>query len=227
MPESTISMVHPMEELLKTRPKGFLKLGDLIEGTVLKKRGTNLFLDLGDKGTGTVFGREFQNAKEDIKKLKIGDAVSGKVVALENEDGLIELSIKEAGSEALWKEVAALKASQNVLDLKVVDSNKGGLVLEWKGTRGFLPASQLKSAHYPKVEGGDKEKISEELKKLVGEALSVTVLDFEVREEKLIFSEKGTESEELKKIIGKYKVGDTIEGEITGVVEFGVFIKQL
>ncbi|MEK7559698.1 MAG: S1 RNA-binding domain-containing protein [Patescibacteria group bacterium] len=214
-----------MEELLKSKSRAFLKLGELVEGAVLQKRGTNLFLDLGDRGMGIVFGREFQNAKDIIKKLKIGDLISVKVVDLENENGLVEFSIKEAGSDVLWKEAAALKESQDALELKVTDSNKGGLVIEWKGVKGFLPASQLSSAHYPKVEGGDKEKISEELKKLIGQTLSLIVLDVSPKEEKLIFSEKGIISEDVKKIVEKYKVGDVIEGEITGVVEFGVFIK--
>lgn len=214
-----------MEELLKNKPMVFLRLGELVEGAVLQKRGINLFLDLGDKGMGIVFGKEFQNAKDIIKKLKIGDKISGKVVELENEDGLVELSIKEAGSDVLWEEAQALKESQDTIDLKVTDSNKGGLVIEWNGVKGFLPASQLSASHYPKVEGGDKEKISEELKKIIGETLSVVILDLNPKEEKLIFSEKGILSEDIKKIVEKYKVGDIIEGEITGVVEFGVFIK--
>ena len=214
-----------MEELLKQKPKLFLKAGDIVDGLVLQKRGTNLYLDLGDKGMGIVFGKEFQNAKDIIKKLKVGDSISCKVAEVENEDGVVELSIKEAGSDVLWKEALALRESQDILDLKIVDSNKGGLVLEWKGTRGFLPASQLKSSHYPKVEGGDKDKISDELKKLVGQTISVIILDANPKEEKLIFSEKDAGSEEIKQIVEKYKIGDTVEGDITGVVEFGVFIK--
>ncbi len=98
--------------------------------------------------------------------------------------------------------------------------------MEWKGIKGFLPASQLKPSHYPRVEGGDKEKISDELKKMVGETLSVTILDFEPKEEKLIFTEKGASgAEEIKKIVEKYKIGDIVDGEVTGVVEFGIFIK--
>ncbi len=217
--------VNIMEELLKSRGKGFLKVGDIAKGTVLQKRGANLFIDLGDRGTAIVFGREYQNAKDVIKNLKPGDAIEGKVVMLENENGLMELSIKEAGADVLWKDAATLRDSGEPLELKVTDSNKGGLVLEWRGVKGFLPASQLKAAHYPKVEGGDKEKISEELKKMVGESFSVVILDIDPKEEKLIFSEKGTESEELKKIVEKYKVGDIVEGEVTGVVEFGIFIK--
>lgn len=218
----TISM---MEILLKSRPKVFLKLGDLIEGSVLEKRGAKLYLDLGIYGTGIIYGREYINAKDIIKGLKVGDKISAKVAELENENGFVELSLKEAGSEIIWKEAQALKESQDAINLKILEANKGGLVIGWKGIKGFLPASQLKATHYPRVEGGDKEKILEELKRIVGQTLNVVILDFDPKTDKLIFSEKGTESEDLKKIVEKYKVGDVIEGDITGVVEFGIFIK--
>ncbi|QQG42969.1 MAG: S1 RNA-binding domain-containing protein [Candidatus Giovannonibacteria bacterium] len=214
-----------MEGLLRAKPKVFLKIGDLVDGIFLFKEGAKAYMDLGSYGTGIIYGREYQNARELIKNLKAGDKVAAKVVELENESGLIELSLKEAGSEIVWKEINEAKESQETLSLKALEANKGGLVLEWKGIKGFLPASQLKASHYPRVEGGEKEKIFEELKKLVGETIAVTVLDFDQKENKLIFSEKGTESEILKKMVEKYKVGDEIEGEVTGVVDFGIFIK--
>ncbi len=214
-----------MEELLKLRPKTFLKEGDIINGVVLEKDGARVYLDLGIFGTGIIYGKEYQNARDLLKGLKEGDTVSAKIVDLENEDGLVELSVKEAGAEIAWKDIRELKESGDAIDLRISDSNKGGLVIEFKGIKGFLPASQLNSTHYPRVEGGDKDKISDELKKLVGQVLSVTILDTDSKSNKLIFTEKGTESEEIKKTIEKYKIGDTVEGEITGVVEFGIFIK--
>ena len=214
-----------MDELLKDRPKPFLKVGDTANGFVIMKEGARVYIDLGMYGTGIIFGREYQNAREMVKNVKPGDHLAGKIVDFENEDGYIELSLKEAGDEIAWKEIKELKDSSEPLELKILDSNKGGLVLELKGMKGFLPASQLSSAHYPRVEGGDKEKISDELKKLVGQTISVSVLDFDIKAQKLIFSEKGVGSEDVKKIVEKYKVGDVVEGEVTGVVEFGVFIK--
>ena len=214
-----------MEELLKTQPKVFFKIGDLAEGTVLAKEGTRLYLDLSGYGTGIIYGKEYLNAKDLIKNLKAGDKITAKVVELENNDGLLELSLREAGSEMIWKDAMALKESQTAISLKVLEANKGGLVMEWKNIKGFLPASQLKASHYPRVEGGDKEKILDELRKLIGTNLAVVILDFDPKENKLIFSEKGTESDEFKKVVEKYKVGDLVEGEITGVVDFGIFIK--
>lgn len=214
-----------MDELLKARQKPFLKTGDVANGFVIIKEGARVYLDLGIYGTGIIFGKEYQNARELVKNAKPGDHLAGKVVDVENEDGYIELSLKEAGEEVAWKEIKELKEGGEPMDLKILDSNKGGLVLELKGVKGFLPASQLSAAHYPRVEGGDKEKISDELKKLVGQTIGVTVLDFDIKAQKLIFSEKGAGSEDVKKIVEKYKVGDVVEGEVTGVVEFGIFIK--
>lgn len=214
-----------MDELLKMRPKAFLKVGDIVEGTILEKEGARVYADIGIFGTGIIYGREYQNARDLVKGLRVGDSIAAKVVELENEDGIVELSVKEAGAEIAWKEIKDLKESGDAIDLKIADSNKGGLVIEFKGVKGFLPASQLNATHYPRVEGGDKDKISDELKKLVGQSLSVNVLDIDPKTNKLIFSEKGGESEDVKKIIEKYNVGDVIDGEVTGVVEFGVFLK--
>lgn len=97
--------------------------------------------------------------------------------------------------------------------------------MHWEGIAGFLPVSQLTAKHYPRVEGGDKGKILTELQKFVGETLNVTILDIDPKETKLIFSEKSVESEEMKEVLAKYMVGDVIEGEVTGVVDFGIFIK--
>jgi small subunit ribosomal protein S1 len=110
----------------------------------------------------------------------------------------------------------------------VKDANKGGLIIEWQGMSGFLPASQLKEDKYPRIEDGDKDKILRELKKLIGKRISVSIISAIPKEGKLIFSEKdgGTSSKETKEVsLGNYVVGDEVEGTVTGVVEFGIFVK--
>ena len=201
------------------------KAGELISGTVLSRRGPFVYVDLGPYGTGVVYGREFYNARDIIKTLKIGDAVTAKVVEVENEDGYTELSFREAGKDKMWQEAEALMKNKMPVSLPVLSANKGGLVMNLQGVSGFLPVSQLTAKHYPRVEGGDKSKILSELQKFVGETLEVTILDINPKENKLIFSEKNVESDELKEVLSKYQIGDTIEGEVTGVVDFGVFIK--
>lgn len=201
------------------------KVDELVHGTVLSREGPYLYIDLGPYGTGIVYGREFYNARDIIKPLKAGDAVAAKVVEVENESGYTELSLREAGRDKMWQEAENLMKSKTPVPLRVFSANKGGLVMYWEGVAGFLPVSQLTAKHYPRVEGGDKGKILTELQKFVGETFDVTILDIDPKESKLIFSEKNVESEEMKGVLSKYHAGDIIEGEVTGVVDFGIFIK--
>jgi small subunit ribosomal protein S1 len=205
----------------KTRPE----VGTLIEGAVIDIRNGAVYVDLLPFGTGIIFGREYNMSRDIIKNLNLGDTVKAKVVEKENEDGYTELSLKEAKQALLWKEAEVAIKEKTVFSLPVKEANKGGLIIDWQGLQGFLPASQLKPEHYPRIEGGDKDAILNELKKLVGENISVIMISANPKEGKLIFSEKDTNPEEKKEMIGKYNLGDEVEGEIAGVVDFGVFIK--
>ncbi len=214
-----------MELLVKSAPFPVPKVDDLIEGYIIKQDGSALYVDIGNYGTGIIYGREFINARDIIKVLKPGDKITAKVVELENEMGYVSLSLKEAKQEIVWREAEEAMNNKTVFELEVLGANKGGLILDWKGISGFLPASQLKTAHYPRIDDGDKDKILDELKKLTGQKIPVVIISLNQKENKMIFSEKSAGAEEFKEIISKYKVGDIIEGEVTGAVEFGVFIK--
>lgn len=214
-----------MDFLLKAQPILIPKINDLVEGTIIEKRANGVFIDISPFGTGIIYGRELNNAHDIIKVLKPGDKIIVKILELENEMGYLSFSLKEATQEIIWREMEEMQKNKTVLKLPIIDANSGGLILEWRGLQGFLPTSQLKLEHYPKVQDGDKEKILNELKKLVGTEILVNVITVNQREEKIIFSEKSVGTEEIKELVSKYKVGDIIEGEITGVVDFGVFIK--
>ncbi|MBU6415262.1 S1 RNA-binding domain-containing protein, partial [Patescibacteria group bacterium] len=217
----------PMETLLKQRSDlaSLPKLGDIVEGAIIEKKGSKVFVDLGPWGSGIIYGREFYEAQDILKNLKEGDAIAAKIVDVDNDEGYIELSMKEAGREKNWRDLHSLMESGETLTIKVAEANRGGLMLEYKGVKGFLPVSQLSSKNYPKVEGGDKEKIYEELKKFVGQELVVKIMDVNQGEEKLIFSEKSQENQELREKISKYHAGDVVEGEVSGIVSFGAFVR--
>lgn len=197
----------------------------LVEGPVIEVRKSSIYISLAPFGTGIIYGREFTSAKDLIRKVKIGDLIKAKVVDTENEDGYIELSLKEAKAALIWSDAENAIKEKLVLDLTVKEANKGGLIIEWQGIMGFLPASQLKPEHYPKVEDSDKDKILRELKKLVGKKLSVTIINAVPKEDKLIFSEKESNPEERKEIVGKYTVNDELDCTVAGIVDFGVFLK--
>ncbi len=201
------------------------EIGDVIEGTVIGVEGVSMYVDLSPIGTGLIYGREFMTAKDMIKNINIGDIVTGKIIERENADGYIELSLKEARQALVWSEADAVMKSGQILELAVKEANKGGLIVEWQGIAGFLPASQLKAEHYPRVGDANKDEIQKELKKLVGEKFALTIIGVSPKEGKLIFSEKGNTKEDKKEIVQKYVVGQELSGEVTGVVDFGIFVK--
>ena len=196
----------------------------LVEGPVILIQKSSVYVDLSPHGTGIIYGREFINAKDIIKKISLGDSIKAKIVDVENEDGYVELSLKEAKQALIWSEAEKAIKSKTVMELEIKEANKGGLILEWQGIQGFLPASQLKADHYPRVLDSDKDKILKELKKLIGEKISVMIISTLPKEGKLIFSEKDNNPEEKKEILSKYNVGDDIECTIAGIVDFGVFL---
>ncbi|MCI5051060.1 MAG: S1 RNA-binding domain-containing protein [Candidatus Pacebacteria bacterium] len=213
-------------KLLASSETPVLELGELIEGNVISIQGTQVFVDLKPHGTGIIYGKEYLTARDMVRSLNAGDTISAKIVELENEDGYIELSLKEAKQALAWGEAEEALKGGETLEIIVKEANKGGLMLDWNGISGFLPASQLNAEHYPRVESGDKDAIVSQLKKLVGQKLSVNVLSVNPKEGKLIFSEKGERASTREKSIpSKYSVGDTMECEVTGIVDFGIFLK--
>ncbi len=202
-------------------------VGDVVEGDVIGVEKSCVYINLNPYGTGIIFGKEFINARDIIKKINIGDKVAAKVVdnGEGNKDGYIELSLKEARQALIWDEAEAAIKNKTVLELPVEEANKGGLIINWQGIKGFLPASQLRTEHYPRINDGDKDKILDELKKLVGQKISVAIITALPKEGKLIFSEKNIEKKGKQKMTDKYKVGDICGGEITGIVDFGIFVK--
>lgn len=202
------------------------RIGDMVEGAIIAIEKNAVYIDLHPFGTGIIMGREYIIARDLVRRVHVGDMVTAKVADTLNEEGYIELSLKEAKQAQVWSEVEGAIKEKTTIEVLVQDANKGGLLASWQGLQGFLPASQLKTEHYPRVTDGDKMKILEELRKLIGERLNVTIIGATSDDGKLIFSEKGAANEETPAATAEeYKVGDTLEGEVTGVVDFGIFVK--
>jgi small subunit ribosomal protein S1 len=219
--EKVISVTSKNLEKVEMPPQ----LEALVEGPVISIQKSSVFIDLAPFGTGIIYGREFINAREIIRKINIGDTVKAKVVDTDSENGYIELSLKEARQALIWNEAEKAIKAKTPIELVVKEANKGGLILDWQGISGFLPASQLKSEHYPRVEDSDKDKILKALKLLIGQRINVVMISALPKEGKLIFSEKDNNPEERREIIGKYNLDDELECEVAGIVDFGVFLK--
>ncbi|MBI2030438.1 S1 RNA-binding domain-containing protein [Candidatus Kaiserbacteria bacterium] len=214
----------PMAELMNTAAKK-PGIDEMVEGPVIAIGRARVFVDLHPFGTGIIYGREYLSARETLKNVNIGDIVAAKIVGTETAEGYMELSLREARQALMWSDAETALQKKTVFTLPVTDANKGGLIITWNGIAGFLPASQLSAAHYPRVSDGDKDKVFTELKKMVGTPVEVMIITANPKEQKLIFSEKGAGSTERAGLVEKYHVGDTLDGVVTGATEFGVFVK--
>lgn len=218
---------HPLANVLKNNPElaAPIKEGDSFEAVLLSKDSQIAFFDIEGRGTGILYGVEMLNAKDILKNIKVGDRCTVTIVLPENDEGHIEVSLIKALWQQNWQEIKKFKESGDTVMAKISSANTGGLLAELCGIKAFIPVSQLSTDHYPHVEDGDKNKILDELKKFVGTELEVKVLDFNPKADKLILSEKEVTGEGVKKSLEKYNVGDVVEVIVSGIADFGVFVR--
>jgi small subunit ribosomal protein S1 len=209
-----------MDDLLALSDVKQLKTGDVIEGTVSSVRKHEVWVDLGANGVGVVMRREIGGGQ----KLEEGQKVVTSVVDPEMDEGFALLSMRRAAKDRGWDELQQLFDNQETLEVTPYDANRGGLLIELEGIRGFLPVSQLAAGHYPRVSGADKDEILQKLNALTNKPLRVRILDISRKDNKLIFSEKEAIKDDLQNRLSALKVGDTVEGTVTGVIDFGAFV---
>ncbi|MBL7054116.1 S1 RNA-binding domain-containing protein [Patescibacteria group bacterium] len=206
--------------LIKSLPR----INDLIYGKVIEIGRNEIYLDLEGIFTGVIRGPELLDKSGEFSNLKKGDKTSAIVIETENETGLIELSFRQASHKIAWNKINEITTNKKPIIVKVLDANKGGLIVSYKKTQGFLPVSQLSQKNYPRVEDGDKNKILEKIKKFIGKNIEVGIITADEKNEKLIVSEKSIVNEKGSDDYKKYKIGDKVKGKISGLVDFGIFI---
>ena len=194
--------------------------GDMVTGKVLSLRKHEVLIDLGAQGVGFVPRREVGFSRA----LKEGDEVTASIVDTELDNGYSLLSLRKAAKDRGWEEVAAKQESGEIIDVTPYDANRGGMLVEYEGVRGFLPVSQLSAEHYPRVGSSDKDEILQRLNSLIGQSLKVRILDSDRKANKLIFSEKEAVKDGLAARFSSLKIGDAVKGVVTGVVDYGAFV---
>lgn len=221
----TNNQVKSMKDLLLREGFDLPKVGQIVQGKVINVSKSSVIIDLGPVGIGIVYPGQFYDNPNRMKSLKKGDVVPSMLLEVENDEGYRELSLKKAQLTTAWEDIREKMEKGELLSVPIININKGGLVVEVNGVQGFLPLSQLSSEHYPKVEGGDTTKIVQTLQKYKGQEFMVKIIDFNEAEGKLIVSERAIKEEAAKEELAKLKVGETIEGEITEVTDFGAFVR--
>lgn len=208
-----------MDELLASVEIDQVKTGDVVEAVVTSVKKHEVWVDLGPNGVGVIMRREVGH-----NPLEVGQTITASIVDPELEDGHALLSMRRAAKDRGWDELQRLFDDQEIIEVLAYDANRGGLLVELEGIRGFLPVSQLAAEHYPRVSGADKDEILQKLNALINKPIRVRILDVSRRDNKLIFSEKEAVKDDMQSRLTELKVGDVVKGVVTGVIDFGAFV---
>ena len=210
-----------MDELLASENSAKqLNPSDSIAGKILSVKKHEVLVDLGVYGVGIIPRREVGL----YRSLNTGEEILVSVVDNDLDNGYYLLSLRKAVKDKGWDDILDLMKNETIVEVSPYDANRGGLLVEYDGVRGFLPVSQLSAEHYPRVGSSDKDEILQRLNSLIGQKISVRILDCDRKANKLIFSEKEAIKDGLSERFEQLKVGDEINGVVTGVVDFGVFV---
>jgi small subunit ribosomal protein S1 len=224
-PRAPKAVVVPMEQLLEESPAFTLpEPGSIVEGTVLTIAKKHIIVDLGGVLTGMITGREMKDSFNTTDELHVGDHVSACVLEAENDDGLVVLSLRRASQDKTWDKFIKAYETNQSLKVRPKEANKGGLLLEVDGIKGFIPVSQLAPLHYPRVNGADSAKILARLQELIGQEFTVKIINVDKENGKLILSERAAFERERYDALATLKVGDSVEGTVSGIVKFGIFV---
>lgn len=217
--------VNPMEAIFQKLEEFSLpKPGTLIEGTVVSMQKNKILVDINGLQTGMIAGKEAKDNDDTLNKLAVGEKISAYVVDDENEEGYVVLSLRKANQERTWKRFLDAYESKDVISVKANEANKGGLLLDINGIKGFIPVSQLAPLHYPRVNDADANQILQRLKALVNEKFKVKIINIDKENGKLILSEKAAMEDQRQESLKDLKIGQNVSGTISGIVKFGIFV---
>jgi small subunit ribosomal protein S1 len=200
------------------------KIGDKISGDIISLAKNQAIINIPNVGLGMVRGKELYN-EEYLAKLKLEEVVEAVIVDLDNEQGYFELSFRAIGRDRVWQEITQAFENKETVSAKIRDANRGGFIIRVHGIDGFLPASLLSPTHAIKVNGVEDKSLSNKMKKYVGQTFNVKLVNINPENDSLIASEKAVSDEIAQFKLQKYKVGDSVEGSIVGIVDFGLFVR--
>jgi len=193
-----------------------LKRGDRVKGTVVEKAPKKLVVDIGGKGEGIVAEKAYQEARDYIKTLKVGDEVTAMVIVGETPDGFTILSLRNAMHDAVWAKLEEARKNKTPLAVMVKSVSPSGLTVDIEGQYGFVPSSQVGKV------------MSKDMNSLMGTHIKVVVIDLNRKDNKIVLSEKEiSEAEDIKlinKAMDEIEEGEIYDGKVTMVTNFGAFV---
>ena len=182
-----------------------LSRGETVEGKVVAILADSVLMDVGVKAEGIIPLKELQEQGEEPK---IGDKISAVVAQPEGDSGVAILTVRRATKEKGWGELQEIADRSGTTEVKGLEANRGGLIVDYKGIRGFIPSSHLVTS----------------VKGVFGKNLSVKIIEVNKNFNKLVFSEKEASSESLPKLELPFKVGDALDVGISKILPFGLLV---
>ncbi len=201
-----------------------LKHGDTVDGRIMRIDRDEILVDIGAKAEGVIPSREMQTLSEEERAaLKVGDPILVFVVQSEDKEGRAILSIDKARQEKSWRVLQERYERGEIIYARVKNYNKGGLLVDLDGVRGFVPASQVSS-----ISRSSEAQKQSEMARLVNVELPLKVIEINRNRNRLILSERQAlaETRESKKdeLLNSLREGDIREGVVSSICDFGVFV---
>lgn len=215
-----------MEELLASTGYNIptLKRGQEVTGKIISASRSEILIDIGAKSEGIVYGREIATAGDVVAKLAPGDIIEATVIYPENESGQIVLSLRKLTGTKRWEELEDREETGESVEVVAMEINRGGVICEYFGLRGFLPASQLSRIVGDEGRAKDPSKLGD----LIGKKLTVGVIEADRATNRLIFTQKQPDKKDLETLVvllAKVKIGDKHTGVISAILPFGIFVE--
>lgn len=202
-----------------------VEIGDIYKGFVIKKRAREVYVEIPFLGVGRIYGAQYIKSKDLISKLSEGSEVVVKIIGLDDGYGNFELELQDIEFISIWMKAKEMMEKREVIELEIKEANKGGLIVDFYGLKGFVPVSQLAPEHYPRVGEGGKQDILKHLSQFVSQKMKLAIINVEPSTQKLILSERLARLDEFKKALSKFKVGQIVEVEVLGTSKFGIFVR--
>jgi small subunit ribosomal protein S1 len=202
------------------------KAGEIRKGTIASISQNQILISIGAKSEGVVAGKELEQLTEEERAaLKVGQELDVFVIIPEDNNGNVVLSLKRAFEQIAWENVEKMIADETVFDTKIIGFNKGGIIAAIGSLRGFIPSSQISAVRRAQSTG---DKPEQRYQKMVGQPISVRIVEVDRERRRLILSERAASSEsrsELKeRVISELEEGKTYTGRVTSLADFGAFV---
>jgi small subunit ribosomal protein S1 len=212
------------KDLAASTPILSFQIGEIVAGTAIVANQKMILVDLDGQFTGIITGTHMHSSTEDSTTIAPGDRIESIIIGEDPHSGLIHLSLRKASQAKLIEKLHSNFDTKEIITVVPNEANKGGLLIDLDGIKWFIPVSQLTPEHYPRVEGANAERILEHLNKLVGKPFHVRVINVDQGGKKIIFSEKAAIEEKRAAALLTIKVGDIVEGHVSGILTYGLFV---